>query len=131
MGLELRTIHLPPSGRLEISGTVNIMNKFTAVQRYALIAGWAWSGTTACPPPEGDWMTSAPRLQATWGIARGGPLTRGILQGCGGPVARGSWFERGRAGALRGTPSGRARAHSRGAPSGPWLPPVDYLKGKF
>ena len=26
--------------------------------------------------------------------------------------------------------AGRARAHSRGAPSGPWPPLVDYLKGK-
>ena len=92
MSHELWAIHLSPSGRLEISGAVNIDNTFTAAWRYALIAGRVWSGTMACPPPEGDWMTSAPRLQATWGIARGGPLTRGILQGCGGPVARGSWF---------------------------------------
>ena len=79
MGLELRTIHLRPSGRLEISGTVNIMNKFTAVQRYALIAGWVGSGTTACPPPEGDWMTSVPRLHATRGRLRGGPRFRDVV----------------------------------------------------
>ncbi len=70
MGLELRTIHFLPGGRLEISGTANITNKLTVMRRYTLIAGWVWSGTTACPPPEGDWMTSVSRLHATWGGPR-------------------------------------------------------------
>ena len=88
MGLELRTIHFLPGGRLEISGTANTTNEFTAVRRYALIAGWVGSGTMACPPPEGDWMTSVSRLHATredatWGTA---------LQGRSGPAACGSWF---------------------------------------
>ena len=74
MGLELRTIHFLPGGRLEISGTANTTNEFTAVRRYALIAGWVGSGTMACPPPEGDWRTSVLRLHAT----RGGCYVGGL-----------------------------------------------------
>ena len=47
------------------------MDKFTALSRYALIAGSVGSGTKACLPPEGDWMTSVPRLHgATRGSRR-------------------------------------------------------------
>jgi len=62
------TLHSLWRKELEISRADYLADKFTAVQRYALIAGWVGSGTTACPPPEGDWMTSAPWLQATRGI---------------------------------------------------------------
>ncbi len=83
MSHELWAIHLSPSGRLEISGTVNIDNAFTAAWRYALIAGRVWSGTMACPPPEGDWMTSAPRIACYEGW---------ICRSAVASVARGSWL---------------------------------------
>ena len=62
MGLDMWTLHSLWRKELEISRADYRVDKFTALSRYALIAGWVGSGTTACPPPEGDWMTSAPWL---------------------------------------------------------------------
>ena len=124
------TFHSPWRKEFEILRAVYCEDKLTALSRYALIAGSVGSGTKACLPPEGDWMTSAPWLQATRGIRGRRRTWRAALQRRGGPAdaAAGS-------SAIAQEPyavslAGRARAHSRGAPSGPWPPLVDYLKGK-
>ena len=68
------TLHSLWRKELEISRADYLADKFTALSRYALIAGWVGSGTTACPPPEGDWRTSVLRLHAT----RGGCYVGGL-----------------------------------------------------
>ena len=68
------------------------MDKFTALSRYALIAGSVGSGTKAYLPPEGDWMTSAPWLQATWGETRAAADVEGCASETRWPSGRGSWL---------------------------------------
>ncbi len=96
MGLDMWTLHSLWRKELEISRADYRVDKFTALSRYALIAGWVGSGTTACPPPEGDWMTSAPRLQATWGSNVGDSRAAADVGGSASetrwPSGRGSWF---------------------------------------
>ena len=55
---------------------------------------------------------------------------RAALQGCGGPADAAAGSSATAQEPYAVSLAGRARAHSRGAPSGPWPPPVDYLKGK-